>query len=210
MLYGQNRFIVIDSQSGFSPWPWPSREYWPSSFAASHFLRHVVPRHCLRHIRFLEVVFGPFTHVSRPRVGHPAFQDWDETMDWARHELNLPVLTVRLVVARLHGFGDEMTQAQGKSVLDTYNSILHPLRRLGPTSAGGLARFYAELAWPLEPSPGPWQKPAGWLEGKERELKKRAEQYVMAGWYESVRVATEPPHESVWVRHGQQMQQYNY
>ena len=214
VLYSQNRFIVFDGPGGSKLWPFHPRDYPDNTFAASHFLRHAVPRHCLRHLRFLEVVFAAFTHAGRPRVGHPAFQDWVETLDWAKHELNLPALTVRLVMARSAvSFPEDshvMTQADGRSVLDVYDSILQPLRRLDPTSPGGLARFYAELSWPLRYTPAARRKPPGWLEGKERELKRRAEQYVMAERYESVCVTAEQPLESVWIRRVLQESQIIY
>ncbi len=207
--------MVFDGPGGLTLVPWHPWDYPHKTFAASHFLRHIVPRRCLRHLRFLEVVFAPFTHASRPRIGHPAFQDWAETLDWVKQELNLPVLTVRLVVAGNLGWrpekADRMTQAGGKSVLDAYNSIVHPLRHLNPTSPGGLARFYAELAWPLRYTDAAHQKPSGWLEGKERELKRRAEQYVMGERYESVCEAAKLPHESVWVRDlRQQSRRFGY
>ncbi|KAK3900208.1 hypothetical protein C8A05DRAFT_17459 [Staphylotrichum tortipilum] len=214
VLYSKNRFVIIDSRSESTALPWYPRDYPHQSFAASHFLRHVVPRHCLWHIRFLEVVFAPFSHAGRPRVGHPAFQDWAETLDWARHELNLPVLTVRLVMARNtyppQLFGIRMTKDHGRSVLDAYNSIVYPLRRLDPTSTGGLARFYAELAWPLEYTNTARPKPPGWLKGKERELKRRAEQYVMGERYESVCAVADQPHESVWIRRDDQERYVGY
>ena len=210
MLYSENRFIVIDGPSNYPVGPWPPGDYPHKSFAASQFLRDVVPRHCLGHLRFLEIVFAPFNHLNKPRDGHPALVDWLETWELAKHNLNLPVLTLRLIVATCahsghQGFG-EMTRAQGKEVLAVYNSIVHPLRRLGPTSDGGLARFYAELAWPwrwttwvsvkLEAMSN--QEAYDWLASKDRELKRRTEQFVMEERYERVCVAAREPQASAW------------
>ena len=151
-LYSENRFIVVDGPSSYPVAAWPPGDYPHKSFAASQFLRDVVPRRCLGHLRFLEVVFAPFNHLNKPRDGHPALEDWLETLDWAKHSLNLPVLTQRLVVATSAGSepqgSREMRRAQGKEVLAVYNSIVYPLSGLGPTSDGGMARFYADLAWP--------------------------------------------------------------
>lgn len=153
VFYGENRFIIIDGPN-FNPYiPWAPGDYPQDTFAVSEFLRTVVPRHCLGYIRFLEVAFAPFTHLCRPRDGHPALQDWPKMFDWAKNQRNLPALTLRLVFAgnrdfRPEGSG-EMTRDQGKKVLAAYNSILDPARRLDPTSESGLARFYADLAWPL-------------------------------------------------------------
>ncbi|KAL2131696.1 hypothetical protein VTI74DRAFT_4715 [Chaetomium olivicolor] len=184
-------------------------DYPYGSFTASQFLRHVVPLHCLRYIRFLELVFAPFTHLSRPRDKHTALQDWSETVDWVKHQFNLPGLTLRLIMGgngdlRPEGSG-EMTRAQGKEVLATYNRILSPLRRLDATSDGGLARFYAELAWPYR-----WTRcvtnklgeedALDWLDSKDRELKRRAEQFVMGERYDDgISEEAAEPQRSVWM-----------
>ncbi|KAK3939365.1 hypothetical protein QBC46DRAFT_388056 [Diplogelasinospora grovesii] len=207
VFYGENRFIIVDGPYSSPFTPWRPGDYPHESFAASQFLRHVVPRHCLGHIRFLELVFAPFTHLSRPRDEHRALQDWSETLDWVKDKLNLPALTLRLIMAGNGEFrpegSEEMTRAQGKEVLATYNRILSPLRRLDPTSDGGLARFHAELAWPLQ-----WTRWVArklqeehawdWLESKDRELKRRAEHFVMGERYERVSVAAGEPQRSVW------------
>ncbi len=151
IFYSENRFIVIDGPSTYPVVPRPPGDYPHKSFAASQFLQQVVPPHCLGHLRFLEVVFAPFVLLNGPLGGHPALVDWFETLNWAKGTLNLPALSLRLIVARDSGNHEymEMTRAQGKDVLAVYNSIVHSLRCLGPTSESsddGLARFYAELA----------------------------------------------------------------
>ncbi|KAK4149424.1 hypothetical protein C8A00DRAFT_46960 [Chaetomidium leptoderma] len=210
VFYSKNRFIVVDSPRS-NPWAWWEHNDYPhESFAASQFLRHVVPQHCLGHLRFLELTFSPFTHLARPRDEHPALRDWDRTIDWLQDKLNLRVLTLRLVVAgnpdpgRGPGGSYEMTRDQGKEVLATYNRILLPLQLLGNTATGGgLARFHAVLPWPWK-----WTRRArnrlgkegglDWLESKDRELKRRAEKFVMGDRYESVSVAAVEPQMGVW------------
>jgi hypothetical protein len=209
VFYSQNRFVVVDSPSHSPYTPWAGESDYPHEiFAASHFLRRVVPRHCLGHIRFLELAFSPFSHITRPRDDHPALRDWDETLDWAKDKLNLPALTLRLIVAGnrdvRHTDAEKMTRAEGKEVLATYNRILAPLQSLNPASEDGLARFYAELAWPLqwtwwvqqklEVSEMAW----GWLEAKGGELKRRAEKGVLGARYEGVAAAGAEPQRSVW------------
>ncbi|KAK3300797.1 uncharacterized protein B0H64DRAFT_381886 [Chaetomium fimeti] len=208
VLYSENRFIVIETPF-ISPFAeWGPGDYPYSVFAASQFLRHVVPRHCLQHIRFLELVFAPFSHLSKPRNGHPALQDWSDTLNWVKQELNLPGLTLRLIMVDEYDEGlqvrREITRAQGKEVLAFYNSILLPIRCLNPVgSEGGLARFYTQMRWPLR-----WTEWArskirekegwGWLESKERELKRRTEQAIMGERYERVCVAAKEPKASLW------------
>lgn len=206
VFYSKNRFIIIDSPSRHPFTSWRPREYPYLSFAASHFLRHVVPPHCLGHIRFLELVFAPFTHLSRPRDEHPTLKDWSDTLDWAKDKLNPPALTLRLIMAGKNSDtwpqgSEEMTRAQGKEVLAIYTLILCPIRRLNHPSDGGLARFYADLVWPLR-----WTRWAAlqeesardWLESKDRELKRRAEHFIMGERYERVCVAGREPQGSVW------------
>jgi hypothetical protein len=84
------------------------------------FLREIVPADCLGHLRFLELVFPPYNHNSWPSDGHPAMQDWHETIDWVKDKINAPALTVRMMMG---GDGtcsptypdnrEKMTQAQG-------------------------------------------------------------------------------------------------
>ena len=91
-FFSGNRFIVHDFMDD-PPWEVPSHQdsqetggpaprcdYPGARFAASQFLREVVPAHCLGHMRFLELVFPPYLAQTRPRAGHPAIQDWRETV----------------------------------------------------------------------------------------------------------------------------------
>jgi hypothetical protein len=152
-------------------------------------LRHVIPLHCLGHLRFLELVFSPFADPSRPREDHPALLDWAETLDWAKNKLNLTALTLRIIMVRSREYQSnenqalQMTRAQGKQVLATYNRIIAPLERLGAATDNGLARFYAELEW---------------LQSKRRELKTRAERGIMGERYDRVGSPAGEPHRSVW------------
>ncbi|KAL2264067.1 hypothetical protein VTK26DRAFT_2853 [Humicola hyalothermophila] len=204
VFYSQNRFIVADSPHRSPYTPWDRHGYPHASFAASHFLRHVVPRRCLGHLRFLEPAFSPFTHQSRPGGEHPALRDWDETVAWAAGRLNLGVLTVGLVVAGAGEIppqdGEGMTRAQGREVTATYTRILAPLRKwsVAPAAAtaddddgggggGALARFHAELVWPLR-----------WSSWVVRVLKRRAEQFVMGERYKRVLAAAGEPRRSIW------------
>lgn len=210
VFYGENRFIVVDSPRRNL---WSLREhgdYSHESFAASQFLRHVVPPHCLGHLRFLEVAFSPLTHLSRPRDEHPALRDWDGTIDWLKDKLNLRTLTLRLVVAgnpdpgRGPGGSYEMTRDRGKEVLATYNHILLPLQVLGTATGGPLARFYAVLPWPWKWTGWVLNKLAAdeggmdWWKSKDRELKRRAEKFVLGKRYESISMAAVEPQMSVW------------
>ncbi len=211
-FYTGNRFVVVDSPSPRSPMEWwPAGAYAHATFAASEFLRAVVPPRCLPYLRFLELVWAPFCRADWPQAGHAVLQDWAETVDWMRDHLNLPGLTLRLALPTSAGWGHEeerrdLTQAEGDAVLAGYWRILEPLTRLGANQedGAGLAKFYAEMAWPWRwtswemeehmNDEAPWE----WIDLKDRLLKERAERFIMGARYE--RVCAEPrlPAESAW------------
>jgi hypothetical protein len=204
VFFSRNRFIVHDYRS-CPPWGLPHLDKVPEGaappiydypnarLAASQFLREIVPPHCLAHLRFLELVFPPYRPPSWPQADHPAMQDWRATVDWARDKLNLPGLTLRLVGAEVSDFTPDayryqITVAEGDAAMESYMALLWPLRQLAD---GGLARFYADFAWPWQ-----WTEAGrghdtawdawGWLQDRKREVKERAERYVMGERYEGL------------------------
>lgn len=175
-------------------------------FRSSDFLRQVIPSHCLQYIRSLEIVFAPFTHLTRPDDDHPALKDWPETIEWAKNRLNLPALTLCLVVAGNHGFepaeSKNMSRAQGEQILETYKHIYSPFQRLGGSSSDGLARFHAAFAWSWKWTGLAWlrfkEEAWEWLEDAEPELKVEAESFVMGDRYEHGCLRAGQPTRSVW------------
>ena len=180
------------------PPPAPPRPsaYPAQRFAASQFLRDVVPANGLEYLRFLELVFPPYNDQCWPQDGHLALQDWAHTLNWAKSKLSIPSLTLRLTMAGVKsispefpGQRGELSQAQGDEVLAGYNRILRPLACL---SEGGLAHFYADFAWPwkwtnwdenmLEEMGSPeavWD----WLHSNEDILNEDAERFVLGDRY---------------------------
>ncbi len=210
-FYTVNRFVVLDSSWPDSPMEWwPAGTYAHATFAASEFLRAVVPPHCLPYLRFLELVWAPFPRADWPQAPHAALREWAETVDWMRDQLNLPGLTLRLALPASAGWGHEeefrkLTQAEGDAVLAGYWRILEPLERLGASreDGPGLARFYAEMAWPWrwaswdgENGEVSWNWP--WIVSNEKQLNERAERFIMGARYK--RGCAEPglPAASVW------------
>ncbi|KAK4039010.1 hypothetical protein C8A01DRAFT_47464 [Parachaetomium inaequale] len=197
VFYGGNRFIVVDGPFTCPLIPWEPPNYPHNTFAVSDFLRDVVPRHCLGHMRYLELVFAPFGYApeSAPQDDYAALLDWRETVDWVKDKINLPGLTLRLMMAgdsyyRPNG-GKELTREQGNAILAGYLRILGPLQRLDAASNNGLARFHAEMVWPWR-----W---TDWAVERDRELKDRAERFILGERYRDV-AAREPPW-SVWQWH---------
>ncbi|EAQ91883.1 predicted protein [Chaetomium globosum CBS 148.51] len=206
VFFSRNRFIVHDYKV-FPTWWLPSLQPSPSSdphspqhgaypfkrFVASEFLRDVVPAPALSHLRFLELVFPPYPPTTWPGPDHPAVRDWAAVVGWLRDRLNLPVLTLRVVVTdESNGTPDRArgaTPEEAATQLGAYTALLRPLQRLAEPP--GLARFYAHFQYPWETAPwdlalyqppGPWYDPCF----HKRDLKERLERYVMGARYESL------------------------
>jgi hypothetical protein len=224
VFFSRNRFIIHDykaypvwrlpsPQQGSSPGPGelpdsPERDSYPfEKFAASEFLRDVVPASALAHLCFLELVFPPYPSATWPGPEHPAARNWLAAVGWLRDRLNLPGLTLRVVVMdESNGTPDragEATAEEAAALLKAYTDLVRPLR--GLAEPPGLARFYAHFRYPWErplygglndpPRCGPWYDP--WLHKKD--LKERLERYVMGAGYESLYAdSREEPAPSDW------------
>ncbi|KAH6641207.1 hypothetical protein F5144DRAFT_506277 [Chaetomium tenue] len=213
VFFSFNRFLVSDSLS-FNPcttfsvdgrYPemadyreaQPPRCYPAERFAASEFLRAVVPADCLPYLRFLELIFPPYNHNCWPSDEHPALQDWRETINWVKTKIRTPAMTLRLTMAGSLSHRPpqpdsrrEVSQGEGDNVLAGYDRILEPLACLG--GEDGLAQFYADFAWPWK-----WTSWASetrramnrdtareWTKSRENVLNERAERLILGGRYE--------------------------
>lgn len=200
VFFERNSFHIVDGPHSNPNVPWPPGDYPHDTFAASQFLRRVVPTPCLSHIRVLNLAFAPFNHISKPSFSHPALRDWDETVAWAKDKLNLPRLTVRMIIpgngpSRPEG-SDGMTQAQGRETLAAYRAMVAPLRHLDGMWRGGLGDFRADLAWPLRWAKSHNTKTWSWVRARDEEVNKLAEQLVLGEGrrpgFDS-RVSSDPP-----------------
>ncbi|KAK4043212.1 hypothetical protein C8A01DRAFT_13272 [Parachaetomium inaequale] len=166
VFFSGNRFIVHDFHAS-RPWDLPAvqqpepqspdaesaasttRHYPYERFAASEFLRDMVPARCLAHLCFLELVFPPYMPYGWPQDGCAALRDWRATVEWVRGEVNAPALTLRLVMADsvylLNG-RRAVAEDQGADILEAYTRIIDPLRSL--VRDDGLAGFYVQAAYP--------------------------------------------------------------
>lgn len=199
VFFSGNRFVVHDFNAK-APWKVPRRcEYAKKTFAASQFLRKVVPSHCLSQLRFLEFVFPPYDSYVWPQDGHPALEEWADTIEWLRPQVHASALTVRLVMADPGDTSqsDErraMTEAACSAIIDAYNRIMMPLASL---ESDHLRGFYAQFAWPWNHTNNSWKTNAS-KRRKEEELNERAERMIMGGRHgEMVRRHDRPP--SVWL-----------
>jgi hypothetical protein len=183
----------------------PRYAYPNTRFAASQFLRDVVPTHCLAYLRFLELVFPPYLAQTWPRGDHhPVLQDWRATIDWLLDKVNAPALTLRLAGAEApHGTPDEYHQvvplSDGGDIATAHLHLARPLKALGGV---GLARFFVCLPFPWECTMGPDRRremrPR--IEAKQKQLKASLERMVMGDRYESQYAdGKEEPGSSFWL-----------
>lgn len=95
-----------------------------------------------------------------PGEGHRAIADWADTLCWARDKLNLPVLTLRLVMSDAVGDFEiprgrkEITSDQVEAILSAYRRIASPISILAQARSSEdvtkLRGFYADVAWPWQ------------------------------------------------------------
>jgi hypothetical protein len=222
VFFSLNRFVVSDSLASrhpctafniFRTFEWPEdgrydelpewrdaqapRAYPAERFAASQFLREVIPADCLGYLRALEFVFPPYNQDCWPGDGHPALQDWIETIDWVKDKIRTPAVTLRLTMAgslgKIPEYPDErqeLSPAQGNRVLAGYDRILRPLACLG--GRDGLAHFYADFAWPWKWTTWAYARRqelgyklgSEWTKSKEDVLNEGAERFILGDRYE--------------------------
>lgn len=219
IFFSGNRFIVHDFHASL-PWhlPTPQLEepeildttctgkYYPyERFAASEFLRHIVPTHCLADLRFLELVFPPYVPHGWPLDEHAPVIDWRATVDWIRGHINAPALSIRVVMA---DFGSQvkgrqvLTKDQGTSILRGYTRIIHPLRPLARDDA--LGGFYMQVAYPWRWTQDTlrhirWHGECLVIE-REQDLKESGERYVRGESASSDPPNKAEPRKSGWQR----------
>ncbi|KAG7293651.1 hypothetical protein NEMBOFW57_003706 [Staphylotrichum longicolle] len=184
IFFSQNRFVLMEGEAVnvFSGGRFSALHFQDNRYAATRFLREAVPVRCLHYLRFLELVFP--CHMPGVRlVG---------LYDWNRDDLDAAAATP--------------SEYQGKNALNVYMGILRPLARLGGTD--GLARFYADLAWPWRWPNWPrhtiwelgWPSEGLWSRSRKQWLKERAERLVLGDRYD--RLSPEEielePHKGWW------------
>ena len=205
VFFSQNRFVIHDYRASLPSAVGPGR-YAQRRCAASQFLASVVPEDCLSELRFLEFVFPPYAPDQWPQRGDVAAELWVDTLDRVRGKLNLPALTIRLVMSPpsewdIPSHHSHMTEEEGKEILAGYVLLLEPLARFG---ADGLARFYASIEWPwawtTESTDRTLVEGSGWIEAKRRWLKGRFERAVLKERYGQSGSESGEPHDSLWVR----------
>jgi hypothetical protein len=208
IFYTGNRFVIHDMDSHPACEVPAEVQLYPfPRLAASIFLTEVVPEHCLRELRFIELVFPPYPPEVWPQEGQAALEDWARTIEWLSNRLTLPALTIRLCTVEPTLDGPElelftkMTRGQGEEILAAYERILAPLVHLG---SHGLARFYARLDWPWKYTDEMgeacmtygWE----WVAAKDRIPKAHAEKLIMGDRYDSLLEGEGEPPDSLWVR----------
>jgi hypothetical protein len=126
-----------------------------------------------------------------------------DTVDWIRDKINVPALTLSLIMADFHGndvpnLREDLTKDQRHQIIKGYSSILHCLRPLARD--GGLAGIHIQPAYPRRWAPGAIpgiQRHHNWLAEGEQEIKKNSEEFVFGG--KKSRNEAEP-RMSIWQR----------
>lgn len=213
VFFSSNRFVVHDLCSNRPDWVvLPSGEglgdegypYPSSRLGASIFLRDIVPTECLRHLRFLELVFPPYHYDMWPHESQPALRDWTDTLGWARTKLNVSGLTVRFIMAEIPqwerpggGTHVRMRKIERERVQAGLNRILSPLGRI---LGGELSMFYAQMLlpwrWTLYETHARDSRDLA-MEKEQEHIKEQAERLVLGERYTSAHSGLEPP-ASVW------------
>ncbi|KAK0664647.1 hypothetical protein QBC41DRAFT_376237 [Cercophora samala] len=213
VFFSQNLFVVHDYDSS-APSDVPDHkellpcQYPFDRFAASEFLRDVVPKGCLGMLRSLEVVFPPYNWEVWPGEDSPEQRDWLATVGWAKDKLNLPGLALRVVMADVSEWGApddrvDMTAEQNRAILQAYDRIIAPLGLWGRRNSSSdkvLARFCASL---VEPSKHTYSiEDPSWEEERSREvedqLKEKAERLVMGDELWEERSGLPEPLRGLW------------
>lgn len=210
VFFSRNRFVIHDFDCK-DPLHAPAGRYTFLRLAASEFLNDAVPSDCLSQLRSLEFVFPPYDHDNWPQEGDVNLNKWRETLNRVKGSLNLPALTVRLVMANpsdwvIPASRRDVSQEEGEDILAGYNRILEPLVQLG--GEGGLAEFHADFDWPWsrtnETLDAVLEHMWEWVEAKQRVLNEGAERLVLGDerYARQIRFGsrTGGSVDSVWVR----------
>jgi hypothetical protein len=150
-FFSHNSFIMheIDLDEN-SMLQLPPKSSFPSSqLAASIFFSSVIPRHCLPHLRFLELAYPPFS--DWPVKDSAVLQDWADTVASVGGMLNGSVLGIRVCVVYdvdqdYHWRRGELTDGERQRNLvieEALMGIVTPLAKIKDLSA-----FYARFKWP--------------------------------------------------------------
>ncbi|KAK3299848.1 uncharacterized protein B0H64DRAFT_379283 [Chaetomium fimeti] len=171
----------FDPDEPFDGPPTNERDYVHTRFAASEFLRAVVPTHCLAHLRFLELLFPPYVPNDWPLERRSLQREWRATVAWASHHLNLPALAVRVVMSYPLVHPDvrrELSEEEGTRILRGYWRAASPWKELARER--GLGGLWVQTAYPFRGEMKSvycvglkWEEE--WMEEKERALKAQYE-----------------------------------
>lgn len=187
-FFSGNRFIVHDYNPGL-PWETHSTEYPDKRFSVVEFLKTVVPADSVHQIRSLDVTMATYPSDAWPWEGSRTLNEWKDTVQYMRENMNLEGLTLHLYLFDFSGPIDGMTKSHVREVLQSFFRILAPLAGLGDE---GLKAFDVCISLP----PDLWWAwaPKRWSTGepgdpyevrarKERMLRESAERLVMGSRY---------------------------
>lgn len=208
VFFSGNRFEIHDFRTSLEI-PRGRGVYPYERFAASIFLRDLVPVYALANLRHITLFFPAYIHEDWPREDSTASADWKETIGCVAAKLNHSCLNIRLVMVDGSNYADNsyhrvkifsrgnLTREQGEAILAGYSLILGPLSQIGRNHN---LKFSASLTWPWAWTEETLDKvnnlpPAlsrRYLRDRMRYLEEQAENIVMGRQTTALR---EPPSE---------------
>ncbi|KAF2718521.1 hypothetical protein K431DRAFT_348638 [Polychaeton citri CBS 116435] len=209
IFFRQNRFVIVPD--GGKTWKVVDKN--PARLPVSVFSRQI-PEDCQHYLRSLELVFPVFGKQTPFQYCPPqsaACHDWNQTLDWAKENLNLQNLIINAYFAPSHqlmmgqtdfsrNFRQEgMSAAQYQIIKNSHISTLAPLKKLR-----GLDKFFVYL--------GDF---ARWLrEGNDpksaAEFEHEIEQSVMGGEYDAVAAGKKFQRAGFWCQLNLGIRRYNF
>lgn len=135
VFFSRNRFVVVPGGTGRRV---EIETISPPRLPISIFLKDVVPTDALRHLRFLEVVSGPFGEHSLCSYCPPhsvEHLDWIRTLRFVKDRLSLHNLTIHIHVASWPEYN--------------YEPMPLYLSNLTPTQLGAIKQSYLDTFGPL-------------------------------------------------------------
>ncbi|KAL2204114.1 hypothetical protein CC79DRAFT_1360060 [Sarocladium strictum] len=157
--------------------------------AARFLTMHTWPQTSLKHLKYLELVVGPFEESRYHSMPEQTFLDWDFAMQHLADHANAPNLTVSIYLSRgwphrgaYHGKGDDYKDIHALTIKaydiwlrSAYERFLTPLKRLRH-----LGRLFVRLE-------ACWEKKT-YLDHNSRcigDMEVKLEQFVMGADYDS-------------------------
>ncbi|KAL2121762.1 hypothetical protein VTJ04DRAFT_2217 [Mycothermus thermophilus] len=178
VFFSQNRFTVHDNRADdpynlrllpapgadteHRPWTevplYPELPYPFPRLAIAEFLRDAIPRHCISHLRLLELGFPYYTPGAWPDANHPAMRDWWETARLLEEYATLSTLTIKVTAIGEDEWDDRagddgelqvhhLSPEGAERILEALWNLVRPFKGWGDR---GLHGFFLNFSHPVQ------------------------------------------------------------